>query len=119
MTFEEYVKIYEKKAEPYTLEPGYTLYFDENHGFITYKKMKDTLLVDHCCSINDLPWMIKKAQEIAKEQGCIYLATQTCRSARAYIRRGAPSVMKEWHLDLSLSGYRKNGKFYWCFIVKI
>ncbi len=107
------IRDYEKKAEPFDLLPGYEIYFEPGMGFFCYGiEDGDKLCVDHC-NAKDMDYLHAKAKEIAKERGCQYVMTQTFRSPRSYLRKTRS------HLDLTLSGYRPNGKFYWVFIERI
>lgn len=78
----------------------------------------DILYLSDCCSENDMGWMHRKAKEIAKEKGARFLATYTLRTPKAFIRSASRSG-RGIHLDLSLSRYLANGRFYWFFIERI
>lgn len=108
MTLAEWIKRYEDKAEPFVMEPGFSLFFDSEHGFLCWKVEGDTLHIDHT-STDDWAWMRGKVVGIAREHGCRRLMTFVFRNPRAYARlTGA-------HLLPGESRILANGKFYWAF----
>jgi len=113
MTLRDYIRAYEAKTEPFVLEEDYTLLYAPHKGFITYKVAGDALILDHCCTVNDIHWIQRKGREVAREHHCRWLVTQTMRSPRAFLRQ------THAHLDLTLSGYRPNGIWYWVFIEEV
>ena len=112
MTMGEWVTIYEKKTEPYVLEPDCHVYFDPDCGFLTYLINGDILVLDHCCS-DHMEWIHDAAKRIARDKGCHFLRTRTMRSPAAFCRHSHA------HLDVEQSGYRRNGIFYWVFEERI
>ena len=78
----------------------------------------ETLYLSDSCCDNNIRWMSDTALRIAREKGARFLVTYTLRNPRAYLRlvhRAGHSA----HLDLSLSRYLSNGKFYWFVIERI
>ena len=110
--FNEWVRRYESRTEPYGLEPGFTLYFEPDNGFLTYAVLGDCLVLDHtCCERMD--WAHAIAKRLATENRCHFIVTQTMRNPAAFCRHS------HGHLDIEKSGYRKNGIWYWVFEERI
>lgn len=108
MKMQGWVRKYEAKAEPFILEDGFQVFFDEGKGFLCWKVEWDVLYIDHT-STNDQAWMHEKIRDIGREHGCRMAMTYTFRNPKAYVRlTGA-------HLSLKDSKHMKNGKFYWAF----
>ena len=102
----DWLKIYEKKAEEYYDAPDYVKITDPEKGFLCYKIKDRVLYLGHTCT-NDMSFFERKVIKIAKAEHCKKIKTITMRNPRAYIR------MTHGHLILSESGYRPNGLWYW------
>ena len=112
MSFDEYVKLFEKKAEPFIDEGDFTTIYDERHGFLQYRvDEKGKLHIGNCCA--DIEWVHKFCEDKAKLYECKEMYMYTCRNPKAFIRRGA-GLGWDLHIDIARSGYGKNGNFYWC-----
>jgi hypothetical protein len=101
-------KKYEEKAEKLIILPGFQLYYKPDKGFFYWAKTGHALEIDHTCT-NDFKWAEQKAAELAREHNCSILRTSTHRDPAAYTR------LTKAKINLSLSGIRPNGKFYWVF----
>lgn len=108
MTLLEWIEKYEKKAEPWDLQPGYSILYRSDKGFFNWRANGLAFDIDHT-STNDIKWMMDKASELAREHGCKFLRALTLHDPAAFMRlTGA-------RLNMPLSGVRQNGTFYWCF----
>lgn len=114
MTFNEWKEKYEARCEEYVLLPGFECYFEPERGFMCWgieQHGEDKyFIIDHTCT-NDMDAYHKIAHDLAVKHGCKYMTTQTIRSPKAYVRKSGGA-----HLDLKLSGFRPNGKWYWVFV---
>lgn len=110
MTLDEWIAKYEGKAEKYERLENAQRYFVPEHGFMDYVIENGSIIVDHTCT-DDIHYMHQKAREIGKENGCTSLFVSTHRNPKAYLRLNKFAGT----LNLQLSGYRPNGKFYWFF----
>jgi hypothetical protein len=107
-TLEDWVKKYEKKAEPFELKQGFSLYFNKRRGFFCYRAVGGVFEIDHTCT-NNVKEIFQIANIMAKERSCNMVRTATYRDPAAYLR------LLKGKINLSLSGLRPNGKFYWVF----
>lgn len=108
MQLNDWIKKYEKKAEKFKVLPGFSIYYEPDKGFFCWKVIGNVFEVDHTCT-NDVQHFYKVANDMAKEQGCILMRTQTFHNPSAYMR------LSKARLNLELSGVRPNGKMYWVF----
>lgn len=108
MKLSDWVAKYEKKAEKLITLPGFQCYYETDKGFFYWKVFGDVFEIDHTCT-NDVMYFIKVANDMAKKRGCKLMRTATFRDPAAYMRltKNKPNI--------SLSGIRPNGKFYWIF----
>ena len=82
MTKEQWIAKYEKKAEPFSMTPGYNLWFRADKGFFLWKAKDGILGISHT-STNDIHFMLKEMMRIAKENNCSYLRTATVHNPAA------------------------------------
>jgi len=106
MTLTEWITLYESRAEPFIPLPNFLTYFSPDKGFFLWKVTGDAFEIDHTCT-SDAHHMNKIANEMAKIRGCRLIRTATFRDPAAYMR------FMKCVPNLSLSGIRPNGKFYW------
>jgi hypothetical protein len=107
MTRTEWIEKYQKKAETFYEDPDFKEIYVPDKGFMCYKFDDDgTLHLGHTCT-NDMEYWRKVAYDLARKQGNGRIKTITMRNPAAYIK------MTGTHLDLSDSGYRPNGIWYW------
>ena len=108
MILDDWIKKYEKKAEPFSIPSGFVLWFEPNKGFFLYAKNGDYLEIDATCT-TDIKAIMAVANAKAKIYGCRFLRTQTHRDPIAYMRLTGATP------DFGLSGHRDNGLMYWVF----
>lgn len=111
MTFADYVRLFEQKAEPFTDDETFTTLFDSAHGFLQYKIDENNRLHIGCCC-GDLNWVHKLCELKAKLYKCKEMYMFTCRNPKAWLRRGY-QLGYLLHLDTSRCGYYK-GRYYFC-----
>lgn len=105
MTKEQWIAKYEQKAEPFSMTPGYNLWFRANKGFFLWKAQDGVLGISHT-STNDIQFMLGKMMEIAKRNNCTLLRTATIHNPASFMR------LMGSHLNLERSDWH-NGRFYW------
>ena len=105
MTKEQWIAKYEQKAEPFSMTPGYNLWFRADKGFFLWRAQDGVLGISHT-STNDIQFMLGEMMKIAKCNNCILLRTATIHNPAAFIR------LMGTHINLSRSAYH-NGRFYW------
>jgi len=86
MKFHEWVKWFEDKSgEKFYLPPYFNLEFDEEKGFITWKKEGNIMYLDQCASQDhdywDV-WLFSKVHELG------------CNKFRSYVRRNIKAYMR-------------------------
>lgn len=106
----EYIAVYERKAEPYEDMPGYTMEHDDEYGFFSWKKDGDILDIGHTCG--DMRKIHQRIMWRAKGLDCYRVTTRTPRNPAAYLRR-CHMLGIDAHLNLKKSGYLGNGRWYW------
>lgn len=101
---------YEERAEPCTVEDGESLFFSPEHGFFYYQVLPGgVFFLDHVAT-DDIHTMYARARAMARACGCRCVASVSFHRAGAYVR------MFHAHLDLVLSGWGANGRWYWAFV---
>ena len=108
MKLSEWITKYEEKAEKFELLPGFSIYYEPDKGFFCWNVWRDVFEIDHCCT-NDIKWADSKCVELAKQHHCKILRTAVKRDPSAYMR------MTKATPNITLSGVRPNGEFYWIF----
>lgn len=108
MKLSEWIKKYEKEAEPFALGDGFKIHFEPDKGFFCWRIKDGVFEVDHTCT-DDIRYFRDLTYKMTKDNGCKALHVMTMRNPAAYIR------CNHLHLNLKLSGYRPNGNWYWCF----
>ncbi|WP_110953040.1 hypothetical protein [Anaerosinus massiliensis] len=108
MTLDDWIKRYEKKAEKFSLIPGFSIYYEPDKGFFCYKITGNVFEVDHTCT-NDVKHLVTVAQYKAKKHNCKVIVTQTLHDPAVFMR------LLKWNIRIDLSGIRDNGKMYWVF----
>lgn len=68
MTKEQWIAKYEQKAEPFSMTPGYNLWFRADKGFFLWKAKDRILGISHT-STNDIHFILKEMMRIAKVHG--------------------------------------------------
>jgi hypothetical protein len=108
MTLDDWKTKYEQEAEEFILLPGFSIYYEPDNGFFCWHVWRDVFEVDHTCT-NDIMYFFDVANAMAKERGCTIMRTATKRNPAAYMKltKATPNI--------SLSGIRPNGNFYWIF----
>ena len=53
MTKEQWIAKYEQKAEPFSMTPGYNLWFRSDKGFFLWRVKDGIFEIDHTCT-NDI-----------------------------------------------------------------
>lgn len=113
MTIDEWIERYEAQAEECCVLDGFYLEYNPIKGFMVWgvEQHGDDkyLVIDHTCT-DDFAYWHRFVHDMAVSHGCKYMTTQTIRSPKAYVRKSGGA-----HLDLKLSGFRPNGKWYWVF----
>ena len=109
MTLEDWIKKYEAKTEPFFIPEGFSCWFEPDKGFFLWKKTGEAFEVDACCT-NDIKFLLKRMNAMARRINCKILITQTLHNPKAFAR-----LMKA-QVNLSLSGIRDNGRMYWVFM---
>ena len=108
MTIEQWIQKYEKSAEKFDVPPGYKIFYDTDKGFMLWRMHDGAIEIDHCCT-NDINYMIRVAEQKARENGVNLIRTMTYKNPAAYLR------LTKSHLDIGRSRVLANGLFYWCF----
>ena len=108
MTIEQWIQKYEKRAEKFDVPPGYKIFYDTDKGFMLWRVYDEAIEIDHCCT-NDINYMIRVAEQKARENGVNLIRTMTYKNPAAYLR------LTKSHLDIGRSHVLANGLFYWCF----
>lgn len=114
MTFDEWVDRYEAKTkEEMILPDDYDMYFVPSKGFMSYKIIDGTFIMGDT-STDDMEFMSDFVYEQIRKHNCHAIATNCLRNPKAYLKRthrcGSNAV-----LDLNLSGYRPDKRWYWTF----
>jgi hypothetical protein len=112
MNLHDWITKYEDEAEEFEMLPGFSIFYRPDKGFFCWRVWRDIFEIDHTCT-SDLNWADAKILELAKQHECRILRTATTRNPAAYMRltKGTPNI--------SLSGIRPNGHFYWVFERKV
>lgn len=109
-SFAQWRAWYEERAEPCIVEEGEPLYFSPEHGFFYYQVLPGgVFFLDHVAT-DDIHWMYARAWELARAHGCRCVASVSFHRAAAYVR------LFRAHIDLALSGWGANGRWYWAFV---
>lgn len=108
MNIKDWIKKYEKEAEPFSLADGFKIHFEPDKGFFCWCVKDGIFEVDHTCT-NDIRYFRDMTYKMTRELGCHTLQVMTMRNPAAYIRTN------KLHLNLKASGVRPNGKWYWAF----
>jgi hypothetical protein len=105
-TLDDWITKYEQEAEKLIILPGFSCYYEPDKGFFYWHVWQNVFEVDHTC-INDYKWLLDKLIKMAKVRGCTLLRTATKHDPAAFMRlfKGTPNI--------TLSGIRPNGVFYW------
>jgi hypothetical protein len=111
-SLQDWIRIYNKKAEPFKLEPGFLIDFLPDKGFMCWRVVGPIYEIDHLCT-NDVKFFIGRMTAQAKELGCVKLRTQTLHDPAAFMR------MTKAMPRFDLSGIRSNGKMYWVFEMEV
>lgn len=111
LTFLEWVKRFEEKAEPFVEDEGYSTVFSPYQGFFQFRFDGDVFRIGNVCTAN-VQWVHDACYMRAKMAGCKELATWTHRNPKAFLRL-MRKLGYEVHLDVAKSGVGKNGLFYW------
>lgn len=86
MKFYEWANLFEKKSgEKIYLPPDYNLAFDEEKGFMFWKKDGNILKMNQTCTHDGKYW-IRWALDKAAELGCSKARTSVRRNIKAYLR---------------------------------
>lgn len=120
MTFEQwrerYIAYFRKQShgqvQDFCLDDDLKLFFLPEKGFMYYAVRGDIFHIDHTSTM-DIAFMHEQARIMAKEAGCSSMETETSRNPAAYAR------LTHSLLDLSKSGVKADGYFYWCFTEEI
>ena len=120
MTFEQwrerYIAYFRKQShgqvQDFCLDDDLKLFFLPEKGFMYYAVRGDVFHIDHT-STTDIAFMHEQARIMAKAAGCRSMETETSRNPAAYAR------LTHSLLDLSKSGVKPDGYFYWCFTEEI
>lgn len=107
-----WIKKYESKTEPFSIPNGFSTFFNPDKGFFLYKAVGLILHID-ATSTNDIKYMLREMNRIAKENGCKVYAAQTMRNPVAFMKLTGSNPC------FDLAGTRANGKFYWVFARKV
>ena len=120
MTFddwrERYIEYFNRtshgRVTDFDLDDDLELFFRRDKGFMFYAVRGDVFHIDHT-STTDISFMHEQARIMAKEARCSSMETETSRNPAAYAR------LTHSLLDLSKSGVKADGYFYWCFTEEI
>ncbi len=108
MTLIEWIKKYEKEAEPFKLLDGFKIYFEPSKGFFCWRIKNNIFEIDHTCT-NDIRYFDMLTSKLAQKNKCALCRTMSMRNPASYVR------ITKTHLNLKLSGIRPNGYWYWVF----
>jgi hypothetical protein len=108
MKLEDWIAKYEQEAEKLIILPGFSCYYEPDKGFFYWHVWQNVFEVDHTCT-NDIAHMFQVANDMAKLRGCTLMRTATKRDPVAYMR------LTKAKPNLTFSGIRPNGRFYWVF----
>lgn len=108
MTLQQWITKYEQEAEEFNLLPGFSIYYEPDKGFFCWHVFGGILEIDHACT-SDHSWLMDKLMQMAKENHCKILRTATKHNPASFMR------LFKGRLNLSISGLRSNGLFYWIF----
>jgi hypothetical protein len=109
MTMDEWISLYECRAEKFYIPPDFKTFFKPEKGFFLWRvrSHEPVFEISHACT-HDIAYLRIIANSMAKKFHCVLMRTRTYKNPAAYIRlTGA-------YLNLERSEVRPNGLFYWC-----